>query len=113
MSSQQWEVTYGRKPEITRPIDITSAENSVIITVKVVPNSSRNSIEGELDGMLKVKIVSVPEKGKANKTLTEFLAKKLGIKAKDIDILSGTTNAIKKVQIRNISIEDFKKGIMQ
>lgn len=113
MFSRRLEAIYGRKPEITHTIDITSIENSVIITVKVVPNSSRNSIEGALDGMLKVKIASVPEKGKANKTLAEFLAKKLGIKTKDIDIISGTTNAVKKVQIRNISAEEFEEGIRQ
>ena len=92
-------------------MDIACSENGVLFTVKVVPNSSKNSIEGILDGMLKVKIASVPEKGKANKTLKEFLAKKIGVKPKDIDIISGQSNAVKKVKVENISLEKFLSGI--
>lgn len=77
-------------------------KDSLIIFAKIVPGSSKTSIEGLLDGMLKVKVAAPPEKGKANKELTSFLAKKLGIKKRDISVISGHTNPIKQLEIKAV-----------
>ena len=75
-------------------------KDSLIIFAKIVPGSSKTSIEGLLDGMLKVKIAAQPEKGKANKELRSFLAKKLGVKKRDISVISGHTNPLKQLEIK-------------
>lgn len=61
--------------------------------------------------MLKIKIAAVPEKGKANKALIKFLAKKLGTKPQQIDIISGQTNPVKKIRISGLTLEDFSERI--
>ena len=61
---------------------IQEEEGGVTFTVKVVPGSSRTAVSGVLNGMLKVKVAAVAEKGKANKGLIEFLAEQLGVKKK-------------------------------
>ncbi len=77
----------------------------VSFKVKVVPGSSRTAISGILDGMLKVKVAAVAEKGKANKGLIEFLAEQLGIRKNAISIISGQTNPVKIIHITGISAE--------
>jgi uncharacterized protein len=80
-------------------LDIKYAGGKTILGVKVVPGSSRTAIAGIWNGMLKVKIAAPPEKGKANLALAEFLAGKLGVKARDVQIISGQTNPVKQVEI--------------
>lgn len=79
-----------------------SAEG-VVFGAKVVPGSSRTAICGLLDGMLKVRVSSPPEKGKANKCLVEYLSKILGVKKNAVKIISGERNPVKQVQVLGIS----------
>ena len=83
-----------------------SAGPAVVLSVKVVPGSSRTKVAGIYDGMLKVKISAAPEKGKANKSLIEFLAGQLGIRKKDIEIVSGQTSPVKQLRISGVSIQE-------
>lgn len=72
--------------------------------VKVVPNSSHSGVIGELGDALKVKITQVAEKGKANKELCEVLAKHFGVATKQIEIISGHTQARKRIRIAGYQV---------
>ena len=87
---------------------IVESEDGVIFRVKVVPGSSKTQIAGEFDNMLKVRVSAPPEKGKANKCLTEFLAKILNVKKKDVRVVSGLTSPIKKIAVTGITTEEAK-----
>ncbi len=84
---------------------IREVDGGVVFSVKIVPGSSKTSVCGLLDKMVKIKISAPPEKGKTNHSLVEFLAKKLGVKRKDVHIISGQTNPVKSVEIPGISAE--------
>ena len=86
-------------------LDIKQSDDGVILVIKVIPGSSRTTIAGKLNGMLKIKLSSPPEKGKANQNLIEFLAKCLGVKKKAVSIISGATRPVKKVRIKELSME--------
>lgn len=90
-------------------LKIENNSNAITFKVKVVPASSKTSIAGVLDGMLKVKIAAPPEKGKANKSFIDFLSKKTGIKKKSITITSGQTSPIKTVSIEGITAQHLLK----
>jgi uncharacterized protein len=80
-------------------------DSAAILTVKVVPGSSRTQVAGTLDGKVKVKVAAPPEKGKANDCLIDFLAQALGCRKKDIQLLSGQTQPVKQLRIAGLSIE--------
>ena len=82
---------------------VKSSDGGVVFTVKVIPSASRTVIAELLDGMLKVKASSPPEHGRANRSLIEFIAKKLGVKKNDISIVSGLTSPVKRLSVSNIS----------
>lgn len=84
-------------------VAISESALGVVFCVKVVPASSKTHIAGLLDGMIKVKVAAPPEKGKANKCLIEFLAKKLSIRKKDVRVVSGMTSPIKKIEITGLT----------
>jgi len=91
---------------MTRP---TIQENSggVLFTAKVVPGSSRTTIAGVLEDMVKVRVAAAPEKGKANQCLVTFLAKQLGVRKGDVEIVSGQTQPVKQVRVTGISAAEF------
>jgi uncharacterized protein (TIGR00251 family) len=67
-----------------------------ILKVKVIPNSSRSEVGKMLGDELKVKLMSPPEDGKANKELIKLLEKHF--KA-SVEILSGHTSQHKVVKV--------------
>jgi uncharacterized protein len=81
------------------PVEVKHAGGKTVLGVKVVPGSSRTAMAGTWNGMLKVKLAASPEKGKANKALLEFIAAKLGLKARDVAIVSGETNPVKHIEL--------------
>jgi hypothetical protein len=85
------------KPAIQEDAD------GVVFTAKIVPGSSRTTVAGVLDDMVKIRVAAPPEKGKANQCLVAYLAEQLGVKKNQIDILAGQTNPVKQVRIAGIS----------
>ena len=83
-------------------------EKGLIVRLKIIPNSSRNEIIWENEG-LKVKITAQPIENKANKVLIEFLSKTLKIAKSNIQIIKGELNKEKTLLILGIDEEKFKQ----
>lgn len=81
----------------------------MILEVKVTPHAAKNEILRWEENRLVVKIQGVPEKGKVNEKLINFLAKTLGIAKSQIEILSGESSRIKKLNIQGITLEKIKE----
>lgn len=71
----------------------------MILKISVIPNARENAIVGFQNDILKVRIHSPPDKGKANDALIEFLAEKFSIPKSRIRIISGHTSRLKKLEI--------------
>jgi uncharacterized protein (TIGR00251 family) len=72
----------------------------VVVRVKVIPRSAKTEIAGQMsDGTLKVKIAAPPEKGRANDTLCEFLARHFRVGRDCITIVSGQSATLKLVRV--------------
>ena len=92
-------------------LSFQEGDEGVVFVAKIVPGSSGSTrICGLLDDMLKIKVSAAPEKGKANKALIDFIAKKLGIKSKAVSILSGHKTAVKRVQASGIRADEIAKA---
>lgn len=79
----------------------------MILEVKITPNASKNEILRWEENRLVIKIQGIPEKGTVNKNLVDFLAKALGIAKSQIEIVSGRTSRLKKLNIQGISREQI------
>lgn len=69
------------------------------IIVKVTPNASQNQIVGWEGETLKVRIRGVPEKGRVNEELVDFLSEEFGVPKSAIEIASGHTSRLKRLKI--------------
>ncbi len=85
--------------------------DSCELKIKVVPNASKTQVVGMLGDALKIKLQAVPEDGKANKALLEFLAEKLGLPKKSVELVTGETAREKRVRITGISPDEAMRNL--
>ncbi len=78
-----------------------------ILPVRAQPGSRRNEIRGEQDGMLKVCVTQIAEKGKANKAIVALLAKELSLRKSQIELLSGETASQKRLLICEVAPDEL------
>jgi uncharacterized protein (TIGR00251 family) len=77
-----------------------ASSKHLILTVKVIPKSSKNQITGFLeDGTMKLKIAAVPAKGAANAELAAFLAEQFSVARRNVQIVRGETSHLKQIVI--------------
>jgi uncharacterized protein (TIGR00251 family) len=81
-------------------------DTKTIIRVRVLPRTSKNQIVGMDGGVFKVKLTAPPVEGKANKALVQFLAKKLGLPKRDIEIVSGEHSREKTIRINGLPVDE-------
>ena len=69
----------------------------VVLLVRAQPGAKRAGICGQHGGMLKVAVTQAAEKGKANAAILEVLAKELGLRRSQLQLLSGETSRAKRI----------------
>jgi hypothetical protein len=87
---------------------LKSPQDSVTISIKVVPRASKSQIAGWEEDVLKVRLQAPPVEGKANAALIEFLAAALGVPRAFVDIVAGETSRRKLVRIRGMTAGRLK-----
>ena len=81
----------------------TVESDHCIIQVRVIPRSSKVSIESVAAGLYKVKLTSPPVAGAANEQLVKVLAERLLIPSNQIEIISGQTSRLKRLRISGVA----------
>lgn len=82
----------------------------MLISVRVIPRSSRNRIEWEND-TLKVRLTAPPVDGAANDALITLLAERLGLPGRSISIVHGATSRQKTIEIIGMTQEALKQKL--
>lgn len=81
----------------------------IVVTVQVVPRSSRNEIVGIHGDALRVRVKAPPVEGAANAALVAFLAKTLGVPRSQVEILSGHSSRRKTVLVSGLGREQVAR----
>ena len=88
-------------------IELTSHAAGVILSVRAQPGAAKNGLRGEQQGMLKVSVTQVAERGKANKAIVEVLSKALGLRRSQIELIAGELQPQKRYLIRDLNIDEL------
>lgn len=80
-------------------------DGGILLAVKITPNARTAAVKGVFTDaggqeFLRISVVSVPEKGKANKELAAFLSRELKVPKSDIELVSGETAHLKKILLK-------------
>lgn len=84
-------------------IEIAERDGCVVFAVRVTPRASRDAIEGEHAGALKIRLTAPPVEGRANKALRRLLAERLNVPVSAVRIVAGETSRTKRVSIAGVS----------
>jgi len=80
-------------------IQLAERDGAVTFSVRVQPRSSRDAIEGEWQGALKVRLTAPPVDDRANEALRRLLAERLKLPLAAVRIVSGERSRTKRVEV--------------
>jgi len=81
------------------------------VSVRVHPGASREGILLQPDGSLDVRLRARAVEGQANERLVEVLADRLGLRRRDVEIVSGHRSRQKRVRIALASVDELRTGL--
>ncbi|TVQ31378.1 MAG: DUF167 domain-containing protein [Phycisphaeraceae bacterium] len=82
-----------------------------LIRVKAVPGARSDEISGVLGDRLKVRISAPPEGGKANRAIAKLLARSLGVKPRDVELVAGPSSAEKTFRVAGAEAERVENAL--
>ncbi len=77
---------------------LSGKDGAVIVALRVQPGAKRSRIMGMHGDRLRVAIDAPPVDGKANKALTRWLAKELGLRRSEVTLISGQGGRDKRIR---------------
>ena len=89
------------------PVTVEPWGNGAAFRVKVHAGAKRNRVEGAPEGWLRVSVAAAPERGKANRAVLALLAKALRAPPSSLAILSGDTDARKRIGVSGLAPEEL------
>lgn len=91
---------------------VQEIEEGILVKIEVSPKSSKFEISGynPWRDEIEVRIISIPQKGKANKEIIKEFTK---LTKKPVEIVSGLKNQHKTLKIYDISKEEFIQHIQE
>ncbi len=84
-------------------MEIKERDGAIEITLRVAPRSSRDAVQGEYKGALKVRLTAPPVDDRANHALCRLLAERLKVPVSAVRIVAGEKNRTKRVSIAGVS----------
>ena len=90
---------------------LNDCEDGVTISVRVIPNASRDGVDPASADLLKVRLTSPPVEGRANKALLKYLGKLLKVAPSRIRILKGRNSREKLLLVEGIDAARAKEGL--
>lgn len=84
---------------------------SVRVSIKAVPGARRDEIAGMVGGRLKVRVSAPAEGGRANTAICAVVATAVGVRARDVRVISGQSSREKVVEIVGAMPEDVRRRL--
>lgn len=88
---------------------IVERDGTVTFLIRVIPRASRNTIEGEYQDALKVRLTAPPLDGRANEAVKRVLAETLKVPVSAVRIVAGEKNRTKRIRIEGVSRAAIEK----
>jgi uncharacterized protein len=86
-------------------IEVAERDGTVTFAVRLTPRASREAIEGEYQGALKVRVTAPPLEDRANDALRRLLAGNLNVPVTAVRIVGGEKSRNKRVSIAGVTRE--------
>jgi uncharacterized protein (TIGR00251 family) len=86
----------------------TEGEDAVVLHVHVQPGAGRSAVVGRHGAALKVRVAAAPEGGRANSATADLLAETFGVKAAQVELVSGPSSRAKQFKLAGVDLDAFR-----
>jgi uncharacterized protein (TIGR00251 family) len=80
-------------------MEVAERDGAVVFAVRLTPRASRDAIEGEYHGALKVRLTAPPVEDRANQALRRLLAENLNVPVSAVRIVAGEKGRTKRLSV--------------
>jgi uncharacterized protein (TIGR00251 family) len=87
---------------------VTTRAAPVVLRVRVIPRARTNALTCEAGGTLRARLTAPPVEGAANRALIELMARRLGVKRGDLEVVQGERGRDKLVAIHGLSAAEVR-----
>ena len=94
-------------------VSVRDHPEGCVVSVRAQPGARNNRIVGEHGGAIKVAVTAPPDRGRANAAIADVLAKALGCKTSQIELLAGPTSRNKTFLIRGTKPDQLRSRIKE
>ena len=81
---------------------LSGTPDGTLLLVRVNPGARKSEIMGEAGGRLRIRLQAPPVEGKANRELTRFVARELGLKKNRVALASGEKSREKTLLLQGV-----------
>lgn len=92
-------------------VEIRESAGGVSFAVHVQPRASRCGVTGVVNGAVKIRLTSPPVEGAANEQCLELVAGILGVRRRDVTIVSGESSRHKTVRVDGVTPRELQEAI--
>jgi uncharacterized protein (TIGR00251 family) len=85
----------------------------VSLTLRVIPRARVNQVVGPHGDALKIRLCAPPVEGSANKALIGLLARRLGVRRRQVTIEAGVRGRHKVVHIAGVGPTEVLRGLLK
>lgn len=85
--------------------------SDVLLTVRVQPKASRDSVEVEMSGRVRVRVTAPPEDNAANLAVIRLIARSLGVPSSRVSLEHGARGREKVLRIQGITGEQVAQRL--
>jgi uncharacterized protein (TIGR00251 family) len=86
---------------------VTGKVSSLRIAVYIQPRAKRTEIAGRHGTDLKIRVAAPPIAQAANEALLAFIARRLGVRQRDVRLIAGATHRRKVLEIDGLTAEQI------
>ena len=94
------------------PFRIEENEEGCTFEIRVVPRAGANRVVGPVGCAMKVRVAAPPVQGAANKALVRLLARRLGVRSSDIEIVTGHTSRTKRIRVFGVTADEIESRLL-
>jgi uncharacterized protein YggU (UPF0235/DUF167 family) len=80
----------------------------VRVSIRVRPGSRTTQVGGSFDGALVVRVAAPAENGRATEAALVAIASALGVRRRDVDLVTGATSRTKIVEIPDHAVAAYQ-----
>jgi len=91
---------------------VQDSESSALLALKVQPRASADAVLGEREGVIVVRLKAPPVEGQANAALLRFLARRLGVPQRMVELVRGGSARHKWVRVLGLSTAVARQALL-